>query len=120
LATKSNDIKLVYKRTSKLVQKQTKRDTIEYEKKLIRDAKHQPKILYSYINQKQTQKEAIKALQSDNLICTDKKQIANILNNHFHSIFSQDSDREIPPIHSRTTEIYDLTKDIFSYELNLN
>jgi hypothetical protein len=59
-----------------------------YEKDLIDIAKKKPKLFYSYINSRQKVKEQIRGLRNkDGEIVKTPKEIANILNKQFESVF---------------------------------
>jgi hypothetical protein len=110
------DSQCQYKKICHNVKKLVKRDTIAYEKKLISDSKEHPKILYSYINQKTTCKESIKALRSGDQILKDPQDIVEILNEHFKSVFTVHENQVLPQFPKRTEQICDIDLKSFDYE----
>lgn len=104
LATDWENSELVssYRRTNRLVGKQSRFSKIEYERELANDKKN-PKRLFSYINQHQKVKEQINSIKtSDGEITTDATRIANVLNQQFQSVFVREGDEELPNFESRT------------------
>ena len=72
-----------YKSTCKLVKKMLTRARIDFESKLVRSAKTEPKLLYSYIRRQQGGRDNI----------NEPKEIAELLNNYFQSVFVQPVDK---------------------------
>ena len=81
-------------RSAKLVKSSTK----EYEMSLATDKKN-PKRLFSYINSKQSTRVGIMAMNdTDDETRTNSTDIANVLNNHFGSVFVKDAHEEVLPV----------------------
>ena len=76
-------------------------------------AKKDPKLIYSYINSKNLVKNDITTIrdQSDTLT-ENKTEIANIINDHFKSVFTED-DGKIPKINKPQIK-YEMTWDIIN------
>ena len=80
-----------------------KNTIIEFEKNVVKAAKKNKKVLYSYINQRQAIKEQIRALiDSNGIVQTDKESIVNILNEQFHSVFEPSTEEDLPLFSLRT------------------
>jgi hypothetical protein len=70
---------------------------VNFESKLVKDAKSNPKLLYSYINSKQKTKQHISSLlNQDGTTCDDGQQIVNILNNQFKSVYEIEDMNNLP------------------------
>ncbi|XP_065679099.1 uncharacterized protein LOC101234374 [Hydra vulgaris] len=78
----------------------------EFELDLAIKSKHNPKILFKYVNSKQNVRTTITALKgiNDDTI-TNPIEIANRLNNHFQSVFNKNEDDELPYFIKRTEAI---------------
>ena len=83
--------------------KSFKVEKIEWESKLASRVKHDPKLIYSYIRSKMDVKEQIKALKDDEAMLTvNKSEIADILNNHFESMFIKEPPDPLTEFENRT------------------
>lgn len=72
------------------MKKEIKRAIRSYEQKLANDKKN-PKRLFAYVNKKQSVRLSIHAIKdANNEIQTDRKRIANILNQQFASVFAKE------------------------------
>jgi hypothetical protein len=88
------------------VKKEVKFTVKNYEKNLAKEAKTNPKKIYSYINSKSKIKGLIRALNSENgesIIIPS--EIVEILNNAFGSVFVKEDVSQMPFFNSRTNEI---------------
>ena len=63
---KYTDLCKDYRRICKMVASETKRARLIYKQNLVEKAKHNPKLLYKYLNSQQAVKESIKALKKSN------------------------------------------------------
>ncbi|XP_004206196.1 uncharacterized protein LOC101238883 [Hydra vulgaris] len=78
----------------------------EFELDLAIKSKHNPKILFKYVNSKQNVRTTITALKGINGdTITNPIEIANRLNNHFQSVFNKNEDDELPYFIKRTEAI---------------
>ena len=76
-----------YKRTCVELKNETSKAISTYEERLAYDKKN-PKKLYSYVNSKQQIKSGISSLKDVNgVVYTEHGEMANILNEHFSSVF---------------------------------
>jgi hypothetical protein len=72
-----------------------KQDQADYERSLLMDSKKDHKRLYSYVNRKQNTKKSVQALKSNDEVVSSKAEMANILNEYFTSVFSEDTGGEV-------------------------
>ena len=74
-----------------------------------------PKLLYSYINNRQQTNDVIRSLGGggeDGENVTEKEEITRILNRQFESVFIMDEeDVELPEFNRRTDKTYEVDKD---------
>ena len=85
-----------------MVKKETKRAVRAYETELAND-RHNPKRLFAYVNSRRRARIGIDSMTGkDGVSTVDKKEIANILNAHFKSVFSFQADSELPVFEQRT------------------
>ena len=83
--------------------KSFKVEKIEWERELASRAKHNPKLIYSYIRSKMDVEEQIKALKDDeDWLTVAKSEIADMLNNHFDSMFIKESQNPLPEFEKKT------------------
>ena len=74
-----------------VIKKLVKRNIRDYERNLAANSKHNPKSVYSYINNKTNIKDSIKAIKMNNgNTSTDSLEIAETLNEFFASVFIKD------------------------------
>ncbi|RNA34610.1 RNA-directed DNA polymerase from mobile element jockey-like [Brachionus plicatilis] len=84
-----------HKTICKLVRVVVKKIVVEYELKLVQDAKKNPKLLYSYMNRRYATRETIAALKNqDGTFVTDRAGICIKLNQFFFSVFDPPTTRE--------------------------
>ena len=80
-----------YKKLNKVIKKLVKRNIRDNERNLAANSKHNPKSVYSYINNKTNIKDSIKAIKMNNgNTSTDSLEIAETLNEFFASVFIKD------------------------------
>jgi len=76
---------------------------LDYKRDLASRAKHDPKLVYAYINSKRNTKEAIKVLEDGSgQRVVERKDICDMLNRQFGSVFIREGDGELPVFESRT------------------
>ena len=97
-----------------------KKAVTEFEGALAKNSKSQPKLLYSYIRNKQQVNNKITTLTSDTgEDMSTPTEIVDSLNTYFQSVFVRDKnvDRELPHFTQRTgTECNDDENKIFTLE----
>jgi ribonuclease P/MRP protein subunit RPP40 len=79
-----------YKIKLKLSNSGNKSAKIKFESKLAEDSKFNSKSFFAYVKSKQRTRERVGPLKKDGLIVTDNKEAANILNEHFTSVFTRE------------------------------
>ena len=67
----------------------------KFEKKLAKEAKHKPKMLYLYLKSKTSNRTSVGPLKENEQIVSDDAGIANILNKFFASVFTVE-DPDVP------------------------
>ena len=101
---KNRAVRVEYNRLCKKTKKAIKKAVRDYERDLASRAKHDPKLVYAYINSKRNTKEAIRVLEDESgQRVVERKDICNMLNKQFGSIFIRENDEELPQFTSRTT-----------------
>ena len=83
--------------------------------------KKESKLVHAYVRSKLIVKDSVRALRDvrSNLII-DKGEFANLLNKHFHSIFTKEPDKELPAFNKRTNTnfcINDMLRNISLTEI---
>lgn len=96
-----------YKHARNSLKKAIKIAIKSYEHDLANDKKN-PKRLYSYVNKKHSFRPNINAIKDNNkIIQTDRRRIANVLNNQFSSVFVKEDELNIlptpTPVHQGST-----------------
>jgi len=93
------DLKAEYNQICKQVKLAVRRAVCRFEALIVRSCKHQPKLLYNYINSQKACRDSIKGLMdSGGTYQTDGRIIANLLNDYFSSVFSVRSAEPIPTL----------------------
>ncbi|KAK3095451.1 hypothetical protein FSP39_014814 [Pinctada imbricata] len=96
-----------FKDLKKTVQKELRNAYWNYIEKMICDlplndpdqfetSKAKPKNLYTYIKSRRTENTGISPLKNDGILVTDTTEKANILNHQFQSVFTHETDTDIP------------------------
>ena len=83
---------LAYKkveRETKILVKQAKK---KFEKKLAKEAKKKPKMFYSYLRSKTSNRTSVGPLKENNEVVSDDTEMANILNRFFSSVFTVENE----------------------------
>ena len=89
------------KQNNKTIQKIRKAQA-DQEKRLMKQFKTKPKAFYSYVRSKQKVKSGISQLESeDGELSKDDFQTANILNNFFQSVYTNEPDGDPPSLAPR-------------------
>lgn len=89
--TKDYDEYLAYKRVEKETKKLVSQAKKRFEKKLAREAKKNPKMFYSYLRSKTTNRSSVGPLKEGDDIVPGNAEIADILNKFFASVFTIES-----------------------------
>lgn len=88
--TETNNIER-YKFLCKQIERETRAAIVNYEIQLALKAKSDPKLIYSYVNRR-VPVDSVSALHDQyGQLATDKKEISEILNNYFASVFTDPS-----------------------------
>ena len=69
---------------------------------MAKHSKRNPKLVYNYINSKQTIKQSIKALKSGESVKNDEAEIVDILNEYFKSVYTRDESCIMPSFSFKT------------------
>ena len=77
-----------YKRVEKEVQRSVRKAKRDFERKLAKSAKSNPKQFYSYIKSKTANRESVGPLKDGAGVTTESGRIAELLNNFFSSVFT--------------------------------
>ena len=93
----------VYKKQEKFVQKLCKTAKKRFEKNLASD-KGNTRKFYAYVNSKKTVKSTVGPLIHDGVKTDDPKEMANILNKYFASVFVEEDTENLPTISEANVE----------------
>lgn len=107
-----------YRVCSKLVKVECYKARKNYESRLAKDAKTNPKLLYRYINSQSAVSTDIKALRaSDGSITNCPNEIVNLLNQHFHDVFVIEDNMNIPKFERLIGDLsIDINEDDIDYQ----
>ncbi|XP_065642744.1 uncharacterized protein LOC136074366 [Hydra vulgaris] len=127
---KCEKLKVQYFLINKTIKNLVKSKRINYEKKIAKSSKENPKLFYAYVNSNRKIKLGINIITDKNCsLQTNRDNIANILNENFHSVFVIEDPTNFPNITVKTSKILELdidsviTQDIVRNklsELNVN
>ena len=92
-----------YKKQEKLVQKLCKTAKKSFEKKLASD-KGNTRKFYAYVNSKKNVKSSVGPLIHEGVKTDDPKEMANILNKYFASVFVEEDTENLPTINEADVE----------------
>ena len=110
-----------YKRTAKATKRRVDAAVQEHELQLTTLAKDNPKLLYAYINKNRSVRSQIRSMTTrDGNRTTEPNEIANILNDHFESVFNKSEQPATAKMTKRTNEKYDLDPTNFVSEHDLS
>ena len=89
--------KLEYRNQCSKLTKSIKEEKLRLERELASKAKHDPKLIHTYIRNKMDVKEQIRAIKDDNgRLTVDRSEIADILSYQFESVFVKESLEPLP------------------------
>ncbi|CAF1159097.1 unnamed protein product, partial [Brachionus calyciflorus] len=82
-----------FKATKSRLKRKVRESVRNYETKLAKESKSNPKLIYKYINEKLMVKPTVHSVKrADNSLTNDHFEMAEIFNKHFHSVFSRDTE----------------------------
>ena len=88
---KEADSEKKFKALQKKVKKAVKNAKHKYESQIAKCAKTNPKLFYSYLNKKKTNKVNVGPIRrEDGSLCHDDKEMTEILNKHYASVFTKE------------------------------
>ena len=94
-----------YTNSKRELQKAIKNSIWNFERDLVIKAKSNPKMLYSYIKNKQHVKTGITSIKNKHgAIVTRPMEVVDSLNSHFKSVFGKEEDEFMPYFENRTTK----------------
>ena len=102
-----------YKRTEKTSKKMIKKAKKNFENKLAKECKLNPRAFYRYINSKKSNRENIGPLKVNNVIIDNDRDIANELNLFFSSVFTTENTVNVPDLNRIKHDSSDLDDVIF-------
>ena len=85
-----------YKAVQKEVQAAVKNAKRNYERKLAKDCKKNPKAFWSYMKKKTSNRVNVGPLRDGNKVVTDSREQANILNRWYCSVFTREDTSHVP------------------------
>ena len=110
--------RVVFRKESKKLKKAIKSAKLQFEKELGERAKKDPKLIHCYIRNKLEVKEQIRVLKDkEGKLVADSKEIAEMLNAQFKSVFSQETLEPLPDFKTRTKVSIDKQKILESLNL---
>ena len=104
---RSLENKTEYENVERLVRNQIRNSKKNYERRLAKETKTNPKVFYNYINSKRSNRIAVGPLKQDGELVTDCGEICNKLGDFFGSVFTKDE------ISDTNNNIEDLTDQKF-------
>ena len=87
---------LAYKKVEKFVKDAVRKAKQNFEKKLAKDVKKNPKAFYSYLKSRTSNRVTVGPLKDGVEIVTDNNKMAEMLNGFFSSVFTQEDVSDIP------------------------
>ena len=94
---------LAYKKVQDETQKLVRQAKRKFERKLAKEAKQKPKLFYSYLKSKSSNKQTVGPLKDGETVISDNTGMANVLNSFFASVFTVE-DPNIPEVEVRSPE----------------
>ena len=88
---------LAYKKVQNDTKRLVRQAKRKFEKKLAKEAKRKPKLFYSYLKSKSSNKETVGPLKEGDETVSDNTGMANVLNSFFASVFTVE-DPNIPEV----------------------
>ena len=102
-----------YKKVQDEVKKAVKKAKKEFEKKLAKNAKKNSKMFWSYMKQKTVNRVSVGPLVRDRVVITDDKQMCEVLNQQYCSVFTREDLANLPEVehnfpHSEDKELQNI------------
>ena len=95
-ATKDYQDFQAYREVEKHVQKAVRRAKCNFEKTLAKNSKSNPKAFYSYLKSCNANKEGVGPLKEDGRTVNDNSDMADMFNNFFASVFTDEDTNSVP------------------------
>ena len=114
-----SDAKKEYKKTSKAFAAAIRLGIQNYEREIARKAKHDPKLIYAYANEKGSNRQQIRAMvDRSGRITTDRLEIASALNDQFESVFVKENGDAMPQFERKRPPLFgvDALESLLSVE----
>ena len=80
-----------YKRVEKETRKVVRQAKKKFERKLAKEAKSKPKMFYSYLKSKMSNRQSVGPLKDGESVVSDDERMANVLNKFFVSVFTEEN-----------------------------
>ena len=95
---KSSDYQsyLVYKKVEKIVKDTVRKAKKNFEKKLAKNAKKNPKAFYAYLNSRTSNKAFVGPLKDNGSMVTEDSTKVEVLNSSFSSMFTKEDPNNVP------------------------
>ena len=90
----SMEDKTEYENMERQVKNQIRNTKKNYERRLAREIKNNPKLFYNYINSKKSNRVAVGPLKHEGKLVTDCEEICDKLGNHFGSVFTKEENSD--------------------------
>ena len=87
---------LAFKKLENEVKKNVRKAKKDFEKKLAKNSKANPRSFYKYVNSKKSNRDNVGPLKCNNVIIDDDKNMADVLNNFFGSVFVKEDLNNVP------------------------
>ena len=112
--TKSKDYEeyLAYKKVEKETRSLVRKAKKKFERKLAREAKRKPKLFYSYLRSKTSNKQSVGPLKDGDTVVSDNAGMANLLNKFLASVFTTEG----PIIHEPV--VMGVTEKLLDVDIN--
>ena len=94
---RSEKYKIEYRSQCSKLTKSIREENMRLERELASKAKHDPKLIHTYIRNKMDVKDQLRAIKDDDgRLTVDRSEIADILSNQFESVFVKESLEPLP------------------------
>ncbi|XP_050714228.1 uncharacterized protein LOC126997279 [Eriocheir sinensis] len=92
----------------------------KYEKDIIDKCKDQPKLFYRHVNDKLKNRETINKLKMDGTAYEDPAEMAEVMNNSFHRVFTKEDEFVQPPGQERGRVMQEIQLTVQEVKESLN
>ena len=103
---------LAYKKVEKETRSLVRKAKKKFERKLAREAKRKPKLFYSYLRSKTSNKQSVGPLKDGDTVVSDNAGMANLLNKFLASVFTTEG----PIIHEPV--VMGVTEKLLDVDIN--